>query len=288
MERFISKSLEEWKQNTDRKPLILRGARQIGKTWSLKEFGKTQYEEKGFACHYIDFLKSNRLHTIFQESSDPKEIITLLEFYLKTSINPAQDLLIFDEIQECPEAVTALKYFSQDLRKLDLIAAGSHIGLMHNSQALPVGKVNFLSMYPLSFGEFVHTLDPNAYEYLEYSSCLSPFPTIVHERLLELFQLYSIIGGLPEAVLAFSAHLPSDIRKGVTAARSVQHELTVGYRADFSKYSGKVNAMHINYVFDAVPGQLSQAYHETVDKFRFNTDFLEYKNIRLDLALVLV
>jgi len=270
MKRTIINKLLQWKQDISRKkPLVLKGARQVGKTWALQEFGRKYYEEEGYSCHYIDFRESKNIHSIFQETSDPGEIINLLQFQLRTHIATENDLLIFDEIQECPEAITTLKYFEQNLKELDIIAAGSHMGLMKNEEAFPVGKVNFLYMFPMSFGEFVSEIDPAAYYYLDNFDFKTPFPTIVHEKLLELFTIYSLTGGLPEVINAFMEKWPEDIRNGALAARKVQEELVVGYRADFAKYSGVVNANHINYVFDAVPSQLSKALTESVKKFQF-------------------
>ncbi|MBT3273043.1 MAG: ATP-binding protein [Spirochaetales bacterium] len=270
MTRIIIADLIEWKQNIVRKkPLVLKGARQVGKTWVLREFGKNYYEKEGHSTHYVDFRESKRFHSIFQETSNPGEIIKLLEFQLRRHIDTANDLLIFDEIQECPEAITSFKYFEQNLKELDIIAAGSHMGLMKNEEAFPVGKVNFLYMFPMNFGEFVLEIDPNAYHYLDNFDFETPLQSVVHERLLELFTVYSLTGGLPEVINAFLEKWPGDVRAGALAARKVQEDLIVGYRADFAKYSGVVNATHINYVFDSIPSQLSKAFSEGVKKFQF-------------------
>ncbi len=269
MKRIISHALAAWKQQQNRKPLMLKGARQVGKTWSVKEFGLTQYKHNGHRFHYVDFQASDRIHSIFEESQQPKKIIALLQFHLNTHIDIFHDLLIFDEIQECPKAISSLKYFQQDLPSLDVIAAESHVGLVSSKESFPVGKINVLHMYPLNFGEFVQALDEHAYKYLADHPFTSPIPAIVHERLLQLFQLYSVVGGLPEAVGAYKDYWQQDQRKSILAARSIQHDLITGYRADFAKHSGSIHAMHINSVFDAVPAQLSQAYDDEVKKFRF-------------------
>ena len=270
MNRTIIDDLLKWKQNlTRKKPLVLKGARQVGKTWALQEFGRRYYEEEGYNSHYIDFRESKNLYSIFRETSDPREIIKLLQFQLRINIDTPNDLLIFDEIQECPEAITSFKYFEQNLKELNLIAAGSHMGLMKNEETFPVGKVNFLYMFPMNFGEFVLTADTDAFRYLDSFDFKTPFPSVVHERLLELFAIYSFTGGLPEVINAFLEKWPEDVREGALDARKVQEELVVGYRADFAKYSGVVNANHINYIFDAIPSQLSKAHAEEVKKFRF-------------------
>jgi len=270
MKRTIIEDLLKWKHDISRKkPLVLKGARQVGKTWALQEFGRKYYEEEGHNYHYIDFRESKSLYSIFRETSDPGEIIKLLQFQLRTKIDTENDLLIFDEIQECPEAITSCKYFEQNLKGLDLIAAGSHMGLMKNEEAFPVGKVNFLYMFPMNFGEFVLAADSEAFSYLDNFDFKTPFPTVVHERLLELFTIYTVTGGLPEVINVFLEKWPGDVRDGVLAARKVQEELVVGYHADFAKYSGVVNAAHINYVFNTIPSQLSKAHTEGVKKFQF-------------------
>lgn len=270
MKRTILNNLYEWKMGgASKKPLILKGARQVGKTWALLEFGKEYYTEKGYNCHYIDFRKAKKLYSIFQETLDPIEIIKLLEFRLQINIDTQNDIVIFDEIQECPQAITSFKYFEQDLKELDIIGAGSHMGLLKNMESFPVGKVNFLYMFPLTFAEFVLEADSNAFDYLDSFNLELPFPSVVHERLLELFSIYSVIGGLPESVSAFLDKSSGSIRDGVIAARAVQEALLEGYRADFSKYSGIVNANHINCVFDSIPHQLSKTHDEEVGKFIF-------------------
>ena len=270
MKRTILSDLLDWKRDKARKkPLVLKGARQVGKTWSLQAFGEEKYRKHGHQCHYIDFRKAGNLFATFQETLDPVEIIKRIEFHLRATIDTRNDLLIFDEIQECPQAITSLKYFEQDLNELDLIAAGSHMGLMKNEESFPVGKVNFLYMFPMSFGEFVLAADGDAFRHLDAFDFETPFPSVVHERLLNLFVLYNLTGGLPEVISAFLDKGPDNIREGALAARAVQEELVVGYRADFAKYSGVVNANHINYVFDAIPAQLSKAHDEEVKKFRF-------------------
>ncbi len=193
----------------------------------------------------------------------------LLEFLLKINIDINNDLIIFDEIQECPQAITSFKYFEQELKQLDIIGAGSHMGLLKNEESFPVGKVNFLYMFPMTFAEFVQAIDESAFSYLNHFNFEIPFSLVVHTRLLELFSLYSITGGLPEVVSAFKAKLSYNIKEGIIAARTIQEELIEGYRSDFSKYSGVVNANHINSVFDAIPYQLSKEHNEGVKKFKF-------------------
>ena len=269
MKREALDELQMWKESPGRKPLVLKGARQVGKTWALQEFGRLQYEAMGAHFHYIDLRAATDLHSIFEETSDPHQIVRLIQFRLKRPIDTGRDLLVLDEIQECNHAITSLKYFEQDLPELDVIGAGSHLGLMKNQEAFPVGKVNFLHMFPMSFSEFVAELEPEANEFLQAFQFDAPFPTIVHERLLELLTVYLFTGGLPEVVATLSPLWPGSMHEAVRLVRNVQTELVLGYRADFAKYSGIVNANHINYVFDSLPAQLSSAQDESVRKFQF-------------------
>ena len=269
MKRSIQKEFAAWKVAPERKPLVLKGTRQVGKTWALHEFGKSQYERQGYKYHYIDLRESREFHSIFAETFDPHRIIQLLEFRLKRKFDTANDLLVLDEIQECQHAITSLKYFEQDLKELDLIVAGSHIGLLKNEESFPVGKVDFLHMFPMNFEEFVLAMDPDAFVFLESYNCREKFPTIVHERLLKLLTCYLFIGGLPEAVAIGHNNGIDNISNFISDIRRVQENLILGYRSDFAKYSGVVNATHINYVFDSLPKQLSQTHDESVKKYKF-------------------
>ena len=270
MERQILDDIISWSQSSSKKPLVLKGARQVGKTWVLLEFGKLHYEKKGYRCHYIDFRSSKELFSIFEETSNPPEIIKLLQFRLQINIDVQNDLLIFDEIQECPHAISSLKYFEQFMNELDLIAAGSHLGLLKNQESFPVGKVDFLYMFPLTYQEFIKAVDPDAYRILKEWDINTALPNIVHGRLIELWTMYLFTGGLPEVVKTWIEE-SEDIMLAISRVRKVQRNLIEGYRSDFSKYSGVVNANHINYIFDSIPSQLSKAQEENVGKFIFKT-----------------
>jgi len=269
MKRNILKQIEAWQCAPGRKPLVLKGARQVGKTWALQAFGRNQYEALGYHCHYIDLRERKDLHSIFAETSDPKQIVELLQFRLRVPIDVDRDLIILDEIQEAPHAISTLKYFAQDLPALDLIVAGSHLGLMKNAESFPVGKVTFLHMFPMTFAEFVTAIDSDAARFLSEYTCDKRLPTVVHEQLLELLNVYFFTGGLPEVVAVLSSYWPNAMGRAIPLVRRVQEDLITGYRADFSKYSGVVNANHINYVFEALPEQLSRAQDESVKRFRF-------------------
>ena len=268
MERQILNDLISWSQSPSKKPLVLKGARQVGKTWALLEFGKLYYEKKGYTCHYIDFRNSKDLFSIFEETNNPFEIINLLQFRLKTNIDIQKDLLIFDEIQECPQAISSFKYFDQSMNELDLIAAGSHLGLLKNQESFPVGKVDFLYMFPMTYKEFIKSVDHHAFIILEEWKMNHSLPAIVHNRLIELWTIYLFTGGLPEVVTTWIEESKNTMT-AISKVRKVQRNLIEGYRSDFSKYSGIVNATHINYTFDAVSAQLSKAQEANVNKFIF-------------------
>ena len=268
MKRFISKQLIQWKNSHDRKPLVLKGARQVGKTYSLLEFGKEQYEMQDATYHYIDFRKHKKIYSIFEQSVDPEEIIKYLQFRLNIQIDTDKDLLIFDEIQECPEAITCLKYFRQEMNSLDIVTAGSHLGLLKSKASFPVGKVNFMYMHPLNFNEFIMAYDLAAYDELEKYDLINPMPTVVHERLLELIRLYMFTGGLPEVVSVFLRD--DSLSTKIASVRKKQKELISGYYSDFAKYSGVVNSNHIKSVFESIPFQLSKNHDESSNKYLFN------------------
>ena len=268
MNRNIEKDLIAWKASPNRKPLILKGARQVGKTWAILDFATKEYKNLGYRFHYIDFNSSKNPSIIFSDTNNPVEIIKLLQLHLKTPIDIEKDLLIFDEIQECPEAISSLKYFQQEMNNMDIVAAGSHLGLLKSANSFPVGKVDFLYMFPLVFKEFLEALDMELYYFYYNWNGHTPIPRMVHERLLELMQIYMFTGGLPEAVDTWIKN-PGNIIEASTEVRKVQKNLIEGYRSDFAKYSGLVNANHINYVFDALSFQLSKALDTSVKKFIF-------------------
>ncbi len=279
MKRFISDSLQAWNISKRRKPLVLKGARQVGKTFSLIEFGKENFEKNGHAYHYIDFKKHKDLYSAFEENINPNEIIRLLQFKFKRKIDTKNDLLIFDEIQECPFAITSFKYFEQEMKELSLIGAGSHLGLIKNEESFPVGKVNFLYMFPMTFEEFIMACDHGAYLEFEkfFKNIHKPLPTIIHNRLMELLRYYFFTGGLPEVVQNFIDNFKINELDALKIARDIQLELVEGYKADFSKYSKTVNANHIHSVFEAIPMQLSLVQDEEVRKFKFKNTIKGHK-----------
>ncbi|MBF0107266.1 MAG: AAA family ATPase, partial [Deltaproteobacteria bacterium] len=168
IERNILKELEKWKSSKNRKPLIFKGARQVGKTWILKEFGCSTFEKHGGVVHYIDLKEQKELHSIFKETNSPKKILKVIQLHTGKKINTTKDLLILDEIQDCEGAIGSLKYFEQSEKELAVVAAGSHMGLIANEESFPVGKVNFLYMFPMTFAEFLFAFNPELHhEFIE-------------------------------------------------------------------------------------------------------------------------
>ncbi len=264
MNRDFLNKLLAWKNDPDRKPLVIRGVRQAGKTYLIKKFGE-EYE----ACHYINFEEDGKLLSLFEEDLNPKRIIRDLSFHLGRSINLETDLLVFDEIQACPKALTSLKYFYENLPELHLCAAGSLLGIHLAPLSFPVGKVNFLTMRPMSFREFLGALDDQkSIEALNDLNEKSQISKLVHHHLWERLKHYFIVGGMPEAVATYCKY-QGDLFTAFEKVRIKQKELVIAYYADMAKYSGKVNALHIDRIFRSVPTQIHQVQESSISKFKF-------------------
>lgn len=265
MERLALKELLGWKEKKGRKPLILRGARQVGKTYLLKEFGSRFFPK----YHYINFEKNQKACKIFIEDLDPKRIISELEILLSGSIDTAQDLLIFDEIQECPLALTSLKYFHEDMPQMALVGAGSLLGVRLNGVSFPVGKVDFLSIFPMNFQEFLMALnETRALEILEKLRWDSTLPDILHDILWQRFKWYLVVGGLPEVVKTFLKK-KDHIFEALTEVREIQQFLILSYLADMAKHAGKVNTLHLERLWHSIPNQLAQSDDGSTKRFIF-------------------
>jgi predicted AAA+ superfamily ATPase len=264
MKRNVIESLNNWKSSANRKPLILKGARQVGKTHILKEFGCAAFPR----CHYVNFEEDERLGRIFEQDLKPHRILDELQFYLDQIIDRRQDLVIFDEIQRCPKALTSLKYFSEEMPELALCAAGSLLGVTLHMESFPVGKVQFLDMYPLSFDEFLDGVEKERLAGLIRKHDLAqPIPEMAHEQLWELWKSYLIVGGLPEAVNHYRER-QENLYEAVQMIRKTQRDLLDAYLADIAKHCGKTNAMHIERLWRNVPAQLAQAQNGSAGKFK--------------------
>ena len=252
--RKIMASLLDWKQSSGRKPLILRGTRQVGKSYALEQFGQMHFAQH----HVVNFQENLSLHGLFDKALSPADIVQGLEFALDRSINPEQDLLIFDEIQDCPRALTSLKYFYEQMPQLALCCAGSLLGVVQSRSPFPVGKVNFLDLYPLSFQEFLGALDEQrALAYLQGLHQDSHIPAPLHEQLLDLLKKYWIVGGMPEVVDAYRQQRTQ--RKAAFAdVRTRQQDLLDAYVRDFAKYAESARADRILAVLNSLPAQLAR------------------------------
>lgn len=250
MKRNAMVDLIAWKSSSGRKPLVLRGARQVGKTWLMKQFGQLCYEN----CVYFNFDEEEALRSIFETSKNPQRILELLSMIAGEKILPGETLIVFDEIQECPEALNTLKYFKEKANEYHVIAAGSLLGtLLAKPKSYPVGMVNLLDLYPLSFEEFLAAAEPALYSYYDSIQKDQTIEEIFHQRLLEAYHNYLIIGGMPECVSAWVEE------KDPAKVAQIQRELVEIYENDFSKHNGKVNSGRILMVFRSIVAQLAKA-----------------------------
>ena len=249
MKRNAIQELVAWKSSEDRKPMVLKGARQVGKTWLMKEFGQNYYD----SYVYFNFDEEDDLKSIFEANKNPQRIIELLSLITGEKILPEKTLIIFDEIQECPEALNTLKYFKEKANEYHVIAAGSLLGtLLAQPKSYPVGMVNLLDIYPLTFDEFLEATDESLYAYYSSIQKEQPIEEFFHNRLLEAFNYYLIIGGMPECVSSWITH------KDPAKISQIQKELIEVYENDFSKHNGKVNSGRILMVFRSIVAQLAK------------------------------
>ena len=248
MKREKLKDLIEWKGKKDRKPLILKGARQVGKTWLLKEFGRTQYEK----MVYINFEKSGRLKSLFTDDFDIDRLIIALQVESGISINPNDTLLVFDEIQAIPEALTSLKYFREDAPEFHVIAAGSLLGIaLHSNVSFPVGKVDFMTLYPMTFEEFMKAAgEEGLFNILQTRDwkLISAYKA----KFIDLLKHYYYVGGMPEVV---SKYCDS---KNFTEVRTVQKQILSAYDQDFSKHAPYEIVPRIRMIWNSIPAQLAK------------------------------
>jgi len=248
MERFALASLSKWKKSKNRKPLIIQGARQVGKTWLMKEFGRREYEQVA----YINFESSDSLKAIFQENFDVTRLITAFQIETGIRIRPENTLLILDEIQEADRVITSLKYFCENAPEYHIMAAGSLLGItLHQKTSFPVGKVDFLNLYPMSFNEFLLALGQDQlYELLKSNDW--PMITSFKTKLIGHLRHYYFIGGMPEAVSSFLSE--NDFDK----VRSIQKSILSSYDHDFSKHAPAEIVPRIKMLWQSIPSQLSK------------------------------
>ena len=273
MRRILWEDLQIWKSRTDRKPLVLRGVRQCGKTWLLKEFGSKCYTS--FA--YFNFESNPQLHDIFETDLNPDRIIQELEIHQNKKINIADTLLIFDEIQFCNKALTSLKYFYENKPEASIIAAGSLLGIaLSKPLSFPVGKVDFLDLYPLSFSEFLLACGEDL---IMKTLCEIPLgkaiPSSVHPRLTEMLYTYYYVGGMPEAVKSWiNYHDPNEVLR-------IQRSILSSYELDFAKHAPSREFEKLSSIWHAIPAQLAQENQ----KFIFSRVKTGYRSRDLENSL---
>lgn len=247
MKRNAIKELYEWKENNDRKPLVILGARQVGKTWLMKEFGKEAYKK----CAYVNFEDNDDLRGMFEHDFDIQRIIANLQWATDVTIDE-DTLIILDEIQEAPRGITALKYFQEKAPQYHVIAAGSLLGIaMHKNDSFPVGKVDFLHLYPLSFYEFLNAIGEKKMVDLLQAKDWTML-TMVRAKFEERLRQYYFVGGMPAAVLAFVND--GDLNK----VRTIQKSIIEAYERDFSKHAPAIEVPRIRMVWHSIPSQLSK------------------------------
>lgn len=249
LKRNAIQVLINWKSSEERKPMLLKGARQVGKTWLMKEFGRNYYK----SYVYFNFDEEDDLKSIFESNKNPQRIIELLSMIAEEKILPGETLIIFDEIQECPEALNTLKYFKEKANEYHVIAAGSLLGtLLAKPKSYPVGMVNLLDIFPLGFDEFLNATDPFLFAYYDGIQKEQQIEEIFHNRLLEAYHYYLIIGGMPECVALWVKY------KDPAKVSQLQRELIEVYENDFSKHNGNVNSGRILMVFRSIVAQLAK------------------------------
>ena len=248
MERIAMKELISWKNRSGRKPMIIRGARQVGKTWLMKEFGKNEYSK----TVYVNFENSKLLKSLFVDNFDINRIITALQIETGIQVNPENTLIIFDEIQEAEGAITSLKYFCENAPQYHILAAGSLLGVaMHKHTSFPVGKVEFLDLYPLNYSEFLVALDQQPLLNLLKSKDWTLIKSF-KEKYIQILRHYYYIGGMPEAVLSYRTD--NDFKE----VRMIQKRILMAYEHDFSKHAPSDIVPRIRMLWNAIPAQLAK------------------------------
>ena len=248
MERFAFKQLIEWKNRDDRKPLVITGARQVGKTWLIKDFGRKEYEQLA----YINFESSSAIKMLFEQDFDINRILMAVQIETGVIVTAENTLIVFDEIQEADKGITALKYFYENAPEYHIIAAGSLLGVaLHKSTSFPVGKVSFLNLYPLDFSEFLYAMGQGALLDLLNSRDWPLIKTFGH-KYTELLKQYYYVGGMPEVVSSFAK------KNDFVKVRLLQTEILNSYERDFSKHAPYEIVPRINMLWNCIPFQLAK------------------------------
>lgn len=248
MYRIAIEKLLKWKQSKRRKPLIIEGARQVGKTWLMKEFGRQAYED----TVYINFDSNSRMAELFAPDLDTERLIMGLELYAGRKIDPEKSLLIFDEVQEVPRALTALKYFYENAPQYNIVCAGSLLGIaLHQGTSFPVGKVDFLKLYPLSFNEFLRAIGEERFAELLDKRDFQMI-TSFRQMYIDALKQYYFVGGMPEAVQSFAEN------KDFNEVREIQRRILAAYEQDFSKHVPNEIVPRLRMLWNSIPSQLAK------------------------------
>ena len=249
MKRSIESRLLKWKNDPNKKPLIIRGARQVGKTYTIKEFGKSHF--KKFV--HFDFTEQKSIHQIFSNDLTAVNLLIQLEAFSETRITSGDTLVFFDEIQECPRALTSLRYFYEQRPDLHVIAAGSLLEFSMGELSFPVGRVDFEWMYPMSFSEFLVGMGQTVLrDHVPTMTNAKKPPLSAHHKLLEQLRLYCIVGGMPEAVALFAS------TNSLTKVSDVHRRLVQAFRQDIPRYHRRADAALIEQLFDTIPRSIGR------------------------------
>lgn len=256
--RDIISTFKEWKDAPMRKPILLQGARQIGKTWAMETFGKESFEY----CAKFDFDRQEELKSVFQNTKMPERIIKELALFCNVPIIAGKTLIIFDEIQECEEALNCLKYFCEDAPEYHIMAAGSLLGVAVKKRRMtvPVGKVRVIRMYPLSFKEFLRASDIHTYEYIEQLTAIEKLPEIILNKLKLEYRRYLVCGGMPDAACAMLEN------QGMENVDAILQDILDLYELDFAKYAEPREIPRIHAIWHSLPSQLAKENRKFVYK----------------------
>ncbi len=248
MYRIAIENLFKWKQSKNRKPLIIEGARQVGKTWLMKEFGRQAYADTA----YINFDSNSAMAELFAADLNTDRLIMGLELYVGHKIDPDNSLLIFDEVQEVPKALSSLKYFYENAPQYHIMCAGSLLGIaLHQGTSFPVGKVDFLKLYPLSFKEFLMATDKEQYAKLIDDQDFQMI-TSFKQTYIDALKQYYFVGGMPEAVQSFAED------KDFNEVREIQKRILTAYEQDFSKHAPNEIIPRLRTLWNSIPSQLAK------------------------------
>lgn len=258
VERDIIQIFKKWKIAPERKPILLKGARQIGKTWAMETFGRENFDN----CVRFDFDRQPELKTVFQKTKNPERIIKELSLYCEEPLTAGKTLIIFDEIQECEEALNSLKYFQEDAPEYYIIAAGSLLGVAvkKRKMTVPVGKVKVLKMYPITFKEFLRASDRKTFEYIDALEQIEHLPEIILNKLFTEYRRYLVSGGMPEVVVRLLEN------KGVAAVEETLQDILDLYELDFAKYAAAREIPRIHAIWHSLPAQLSKENRKFIYK----------------------